>query len=108
MKQNVRDFFTIMVSWQQGHIKGRGGGFSYPPPLNFFWGKVKKMYKEDEKWMGRKVVVHVNIFSRGDIFSRRVEIFSGGWFKGVTCWKPPPPPGNLLLFFENRRGTKNG
>ena len=56
------NFFTIMVSWQQGHIKGGGGGgFNYSPP-EFFLGKVKKRYKENEKWMGRELVVPVNIF----------------------------------------------
>ena len=75
------DFFTIMVSWQQGRIKGGGGGLggsTTPTPLKFIWGKVKKSYKEDEKWMGREVVVPFNIFSRGDIFLGGVEIFSGG------------------------------
>ena len=95
MKQNVRGFFTIMViySWQQGRIKG-GGVVQLLLPLNFFWGKVKKRYKEDEKWMGREVVVPVNIFSRGDIF--------GGWlrnFQGGHMLETPPPPRNLLLFF---------
>ena len=97
------EFFTIMVSWQQGCINGGGGGGSTtPPPLKFLMGKVKKRYKEDEKWMEREVVLPVNIFSRSDIFSRGVEIFSGG-----HMLEPPPPlPGNLLLFFEIRRGKK--
>ena len=55
-----------------------GGGVQLLlPPEIFFWGKVK-----DEKWMGREVVVPVNIFSWGDIFSGGVEIFSGGvWLR---------------------------
>ena len=35
------EFFTIMVSWQQGRIKG-GGGSTTPPPLNFFGGKSEE------------------------------------------------------------------
>ena len=72
---------------------------------------MKKRYKEDAKWMGREVVVPVNIFLWGDIFTGGVEIFSGevvDKFSRGHMLKPPPP-GNLLLFFENRRGTtKNG
>ena len=60
MKQNLCGNFAIMVSWQQGRIKG--GWVNYSSPLKFFWGKVKKKYKENEKWMGREVVVPVNIF----------------------------------------------
>ena len=74
-----------------------------------FWGrKVKKRYKEVEKWMGREVVVPVNKFSRGDIFSGGVEIFSGGVVEKFSRGSHvrTPPPGNLLLFFENRRGRK--
>ena len=52
----------IMVSWQQVLNGGGGGGSTTPPPPDFFWGKVKKRYKEHEKWMGREVVVPVNIF----------------------------------------------
>ena len=54
---------------------------------------MKKRYKEDEKWMGREVVVPVNIFSRGDIFSGGVEIFSGGVvekFSRGHMLEPPP------------------
>ena len=89
-----------MVSWQQGRIK-RGGGFNYSSPPDFFGRKVKKRYKEDEKWMGREVVVPVNIFLRGDIFSGGVKIFSGGVvekFSRGQMLEPPPPPGNLSLF----------
>ena len=78
MKQNVRDFFTIMSVGNKGILKGGGASTTTPPPLKFFLGKVKKRYKEDEKWMGREVVVHVNIFLWGDIFSGGFEIFSGG------------------------------
>ena len=42
---------------------------------------MKKRYKEDEKWIRREVVVPVNIFSRGDIFSGGVEYFQGGWLR---------------------------
>ena len=63
IKQNVRGMF--LQSWLVGN-KGvlRGGGSTTPPPLFFFGGKVKKRYKENEKWMGREVVVPVklNIF----------------------------------------------
>ena len=89
-----------MVSWQQGRIKGGGVNYS-SPPRNFFWGKVKKRYK-DEKWMGREMVVPVNIFSLGGIFSGGVKIFSGGVvekFSRRSHVGTPPPPGNLLLFF---------
>ena len=81
------EFFTIMVSWQQGRIKGGGGGSNTPPPLKFFLGKVKKWYK-DEKWMGREVVVPVNIFSGG------VEIFLRGSHVGNS-----PPPQKFIIIF---------
>ena len=42
MKQNVRGFFfTIMVSWQQGRIKG-GGGVQLLLPPEFFGGKSEE------------------------------------------------------------------
>ena len=41
-------------------------------------------------------MVPVNIFSRGDIFSGGVEIFSGGvvekFLRGSHVGNPPPPP----------------
>ena len=113
MKQNLRDFFTTMLVGNKGTLKGGGGGgggsTTTPPPLKFFWGKVKKRYKQDEKWMGREVVVHVNIFSRVTFFREGLRYFQGGGvfekFSRGSHVGNPPPPGNLLLFFENRRGT---
>ena len=35
-------FFTIMVSWQQGRIKGGGGVQLLLPPMEFFWGKSEE------------------------------------------------------------------
>ena len=59
--------------------------------------------------MGREVVVPVNIFSRGDIFSGGVEIFLGGvvekFLRGSHVGTPPPRK-FIIIFFENRRGTK--
>ena len=64
MKQKCVEFFTIMVSWQQGRIKGGGGGSTTPPPpLNFFGGKVKKCRKKIKNgWGGRWWYLAVNIF----------------------------------------------
>ena len=38
------DFFTIMVSWQQGRIKGGGGagGFNYSYPPEIYLGKSEE------------------------------------------------------------------
>ena len=69
-KENDKQYKTkrewnVLQSWLVGN-KGvlRGGVQLLLPPLIFFGGKVKKRYKENEKWMGRKVVVPVklNIF----------------------------------------------
>ena len=117
MQYETKRAWNFLQSWlvgNKGILKGGGGvQLLLPAPLNFFFGKVKKRYNEDEKWMGKEVVVPVNIISRGDTFSGGFEIFSGGggWlrnFQGGQMLEPPPPPGNLLLFFENRRGTKKG
>ena len=117
MKQNVRDFFTTMLVGNKGTLKGGGGSTTTPPPLKFFCGKVKKRYKEDEKWMGREVVVHVNIFSRGDIFSGGFEIFSGGgvekFSRGSHVGKtqtpsPPPPPEIYYYCLKTEEVQKNG
>ena len=78
MKQNVRDFLTIMLVGNKGILKGGGVSTTTPPPLKFFFGKVKKRYKEDEKWMGRKVVVHVNIFRGVTFFREGLKYFQGG------------------------------
>ena len=117
MKQNVCDFLTIMLVGNKGISKGGGGGggvsTTTPPPLKFFFGKVKKRYKEDEKWMGRKVVVHVNIFSRGDIFSGGFEIFSGGgvvekFSRGSHDGNPPPGIYYYFLKTEEVQKTDGG
>ena len=44
------EFFTIMVSWQQGHIRGGGGGggSTTPSTLKFFFGKSEE--KVQRKW----------------------------------------------------------
>ena len=67
-KENGKQYETKRVwnflqSWLVGN-KGvlKGGGVQLLLPLNFSWGKVKKRCKENEKWMGREVVVPVNIF----------------------------------------------
>ena len=51
MKQNVPGFFYNhgYIVGNKGVLKGGGGGSTTPLPLNFFGGKVKKRYKEDEK-----------------------------------------------------------
>ena len=107
MKQNVCDFFTTMLVGNKGTLKGGGGGSTTtPPPLNFFLGKVKKSTKKMKNgWgLGREVVVHVNVFSRGDIFSGGFEIFSGGggWlkiFQGGHMLETPPPPRKFIIIF---------
>ena len=80
MQYETKRVWNFLQSWLVGNkgILKVGGGSTTPPPLNFFLGKVKKRYNEDEKWMGKEVVVPVNIFSRGDTFSGGFEIFSGG------------------------------
>ena len=107
MSENDKQYETkrawiFLQSWLVGN-KGvlKGGGFNYSSSLNFFLGKVKKRYKEDEKWGGREVVVAVNIFSRGDIFSGGVEIFSGEVVEKFSrrAHVGNPPPGNVLLVF---------
>ena len=72
---------------------------------------MKKRYKEDEKWMGREVVVPVNIFSQGDIFSGGVEIFSGGgWLRnfqgGHMLENPPPPPPREIYYYKTEEVQK--
>ena len=71
MQYETKRAWNFLQSWlvgNKGILKGGGGVQLLIPPLNFFGGKVKKRYNEDEKWMGKEVVVPVNIFSRGDTF----------------------------------------
>ena len=53
----------------------------------------------------------VYIFSRGDIFSGEVELFSGGggWlrnFQGGHMLETPTPPGNILLLLKTEEVQK--
>ena len=64
------NFIFSRESLAPGTLKG-GGDSTTPPPLNIFFGKVKKRYKKNEKWMGREVMVPVNIFSGFFFFENR-------------------------------------
>ena len=63
-KENDKQYETkrawnFLQSWLVGN-KDVLKGSTTPLPEIIFLGKVKKRYKENEKWMGREVVVPVN------------------------------------------------